>query len=219
MEGVEAFFNQKKSQALNIDIGTKVYLSIEGVSFNVSSIFVGLLEDEYVIITLPKRFKAVQTKLFPGNKMVVKYLHDGSLYAFQSAIIEIITRPIRTIAIEYPQIVQNQELRGTRRNDVAIPARVEFKSHELQVVVFDISRHGCCFRFEEIRKGQVTFKEGEKLRIHCLLPGVAYELGAMAAIRNIRREGTKLSIGVQFNDVNNQFISPLTKFISSIGGH
>ncbi len=219
MEGVEALFNLKKSQALNIDIGTKVYLSIEGVSFNVSSIFVGLLDDEYVIITLPKRFKTVQSKLFPGNKMVVKYLHSGSLYAFQTAIIEIITRPIRTIAIEYPKIVQNQELRGTRRNNVAIPARVEIKRHDLPVVVFDISRHGCCFRFQETRKGLVTFKEGDSLRIHCLLPGVAYELSAMASIRNVRRENTMLSIGIEFSEANNQFISPLTKFIASIGGH
>ncbi|WP_320040554.1 flagellar brake protein [uncultured Desulfobacter sp.] len=218
MEGEEAFLNLKKPQALNIDIGTKVYLTIEGVSFNVSSIFVGLLDDEYVIITLPQKYKTVQTKLYPGNKMIVKYLYNGSLYAFQAAIIEIITRPIRAIAIEYPKIVQNQDLRVVRRNNVAIPGRVEFKSHALQVVVFDVSRHGCCFRFQETRKSKVAFKENDTLKIYCLLPGVSNELSAMASIRNIRREDATLSIGVEFFQVNNQFISPLTEFIASIGG-
>ncbi len=219
MAGVEAFLNLKKSQTLNIEIGTIVYLSIEGVGFNVSSVFVGLFSDEYVIITLPKRFKTVQSKLFPGNKMVVKYLHNGSLYAFQSEIIEIITHPIRTIAIEYPKIVQNQELRSSRRNNVAIPGRVEFKSHELSVVVFDISRYGCCFRYQETRKGLVSFKEGDPLRIFCLLPGVADELSAMGSIRNIGREDSQLSIGIEFSNANNQFMSPLVKYISSIQGY
>nr|WP_319396190.1 flagellar brake protein [uncultured Desulfobacter sp.] len=192
---------------------------IEGVNFNVSSIFVGLLDDEYVIITLPQKYKTVQTKLFPGNKMIVKYLHNGSLYAFQAEIIEMITQPIRAIAIEYPKIVQNQDLRIVRRNNVAIPGRVEFKSHALQVVVFDISRHGCCFRFQETKRGKVGLKEDDTLKIYCLLPGVPHELTAMASVRNIRRENVTLSIGIEFLEANNQFISPLTEFIAAIDGY
>ncbi|WP_022668541.1 flagellar brake domain-containing protein [Desulfospira joergensenii] len=218
MEGIEDILELDKSEGLNIEIGTEVYLDITGVSFSVSSIFVGLLENEFMIITLPKRFKSVQNKLYPGNKMIVKYLHEGSLYAFQTSVIEMITDPIRALAIEYPKIVQKQELRVVKRNSVVIPGRVELKKNHLPVVVFDISKKGCCFKYIDDKKNNFIFREGDLLRIFCQFPGVESELGAMAYIRNIRREKRQISIGTEFSDMTKKFISPLMEFLCSIEG-
>ncbi len=218
MEGIQASFELEKSEGLNIEIGTEVYLDIDGVNFSVSSIFIGLLENEFMIITLPKRFKSVQNKLFQGNKMIVKFLHDGSLYAFQTSVIEMITDPIKALAIDYPKIVQKQELRVVKRNHVVIPGRAELRKHKLPVVVFDISKMGCCFKYMEDKQNSVIFREGDMIRLFCKFPGVENELGAMAHVRNIRREKRQFSIGTEFTEMTKKFISPLMELLCSIEG-
>ena len=74
MNELDGILELNKPNSVYIDIGTKVYLDIAGVDFSVSSIFVGMLKDDFLIITLPDRYKSVKNKLFSGNKMVIKYV-------------------------------------------------------------------------------------------------------------------------------------------------
>ena len=122
MEDLEGILELNKSEGIYIDIGTKIYMEIEGINFSVTSVFIGLLKDEFMIVTLPKRYKSVKNKLYPSNKMVVKYLYEGSVYAFQTSVIEMITNPIRALANEYPKVIQERELRTVKRNNVIIPS-------------------------------------------------------------------------------------------------
>ena len=215
-DDLEGILELNKPEGIYIDIGTKIYMEIEGVNFSVTSIFIGLLKDEFMIVTLPKRYKSVKNKLFPSNKMIVKYLHDGSVYAFQTSVIEMITNPIRALAIEYPKVVQQRELRVVKRNNVIIPGRIEAKKVEFSIVVFDISKNGCRFKYHDDKSTMVPLREGDLLRIYCRFPGVADEVGAMASVRNARREQDKLSVGIQFQDISKTFLTPLMHFLYSI---
>ena len=216
MEKMEGIFELNKSEGIYIEIGTKVYLEIEGVNFTVTSIFIGMLKDEFMIVTFPKRYKSVKNKLFPGNKMVVKYLQDGSVYAFQTSVIETITTPIRALAIEYPKVVQKRELRVVKRNNVIIPGRVEAKKTEFSAVVFDISKNGCRFKYHDNKSNLTSLREGDLLRVYCQFPGVSDEMGAMACVRNVSREKGQLSIGAEFQDITKTFLTPLMHFLYSI---
>lgn len=216
MEELEGILELNKSEGIYIDIGTRVYLEIEGVNFSVTSIFVGLLKDEFMIVTLPKRYKSVKNKLFPSNKMVVKYLYDGSVYAFQTTVIEIMTTPIRALAIEYPKVIQKRELRVVKRNDVVIPARVEAKKTEFPVVVNDVSKKGCRFKYLDKKNNMTPLREGDILKVYCQFPGVADEIGAMACVRNVIREKDQLLIGAEFQDITKSFLNPLMHFLFSI---
>ena len=216
MEEIEGILELNKTEGIYIDIGTKVYLEIEGVNFTVTSIFIGMLKDEFMIVTLPKRYKSVKNKLFPGNRMVVKYLHDGSVYAFQSSVIELITNPIRALAIEYPKIVQERELRIIKRNNVIIPGRVEAKKTEFPVLVNDISKNGCSFIYQNNKSNIASLRDGDILRVYCQFPGVSDEVGVMACVRNVRREKGQLSVGAEFQDSTTAFLTPLMHFLFSI---
>ncbi|MCF6246987.1 MAG: flagellar brake protein [Desulfobacula sp.] len=216
MEELEGILELNKSEGIYIDIGTKVYLEIEGVNFSVTSIFIGMLQDEFMIITLPKRFKTVENKLFPSNKIVVKYLYDGSVFAFQTTVIELITNPIKAIALEYPKVVQKRELRVVKRNNVVIPGRIEAKKVELSIVIFDFSKNGCRFQYHDDKTSMSPLREGDLLRLYSQFPGILDEVGAMACVRNVRREQGKLSVGVQFQDITQSFLTPLMHFLYSI---
>jgi hypothetical protein len=216
MEELEGLLELDKSAGIYIEIGNKVYLEIDGVNFSVTCIFIGMLQSEFMLITFPKRYKSVKNKLFPGNKMVVKYLYDGSVFAFQANVIETITNPIKAIAIEYPKVVQERELRNFKRNDVVIPGRIEAKNVELKAIIFDISKKGCRFKYNDNQKNMNALREGDIVRLYLQFPGVADETGAMACVRNVKRIKGQLSIGVEFQDVSKIFLTVLMHFLYSI---
>jgi len=216
MEELEGILELNKSDGIYIDIGTEVYLEIEGVNFSVTSIFIGLLKDEFMIITLPKRYKTIKNKLFPSDTLVVKYLYEGSVYAFQTSVIETITNPIRALAIGYPKVVQQRELRVVKRNNVVIPGRVEAKKTEFAVVLFDISKKGCRFKYHDSVNNIFSLREGDLLRVYCKFPGVADEIGALACVKNIKRVKDRLTIGAEFQDLTKAFLTPLMHFLYSI---
>ncbi len=216
MEELEGILELNKSEGIYIDIGTQIYLEIEGVSFSVTSVFIGMLKDEFMIVTLPKRYKSVQNKLFPGNTIIVKYLFDGSVFAFQTSVIETITNPIRALAIEYPKVVQQRELRIVKRNFVVIPGRVEAKKIEFPIVVFDISKNGLRFKYNDNKQNMSTLKEDDQIRVYCQFPGLSEEAGVLAVVRNVRREQGQLSIGTEFQSIPKAFLTPLMHFLYSI---
>lgn len=216
MEDLEDILELNKSEGIYIEIGTKMFLEIEGVNFTVSSTFVGLLKDEFMITTLPKRFKSVENKLYPSSKMVVKYLFDGSIFAFQTSIIEILTTPIRALVIEYPKIIQQRELRGVKRKEVVIPGRIETTRLNAAIVIFDISKNGCRFKYHDERNTSASLKDGDSIRLYCHFPGHPEEAAVVAKVRNIKREKRKLIVGAQFLEVPESFIKPLMEFLYSI---
>ncbi|OFZ54244.1 MAG: hypothetical protein A2328_03155 [Bdellovibrionales bacterium RIFOXYB2_FULL_36_6] len=216
MEELEGILELNKSEGIYIDIGTQVYMEIEGVNFSVTSVFIGMLKDEFMIVTLPKRYKSVQNKLYTGNKIIIKYLYDGSVFAFQTSVIETITNPIRALAIEYPKVVQQRELRNIKRNFVVIPGRVEAKKTEFPIVVFDISKNGLCFKYKDNKQNISTLKENDLIRAYCSFPGMSEEVGALSVVRNVRREQGQLSIGIEFQNISKTFLTPLMHFLYSI---
>jgi hypothetical protein len=216
MEELEGLLALDKSEGIYIDIGTQVYLEIEGVNFSVTSIFIGMLKDEFMIVTLPKRYKSVKNKLLPSDTLVVKYLYDGSVYAFQTKVIETITRPIKALAIGYPKVVQQRELRIAKRNNVVVPGRVEAKKKSFSMVVFDISKKGCRFKYRDNIRHMASFREGDLLRLYCQFPGVAEEMGTLAVVKNIKRSQGQFTIGTEFQDVTKAFLMPLMQFLISI---
>ena len=216
MEELEGILELNKSEGIYIDIGTQVYLEIDGVNFSVTSVFIGMLKDEFMIVTLPKRYKSVQNKLFTGNKIIVKYLYDGSVFAFQTSVIETITNPIRALALEYPKVVQQRELRIVKRNFVVIPGRVEAKKTEFPIVVFDISKNGLRFKYNDNKQNMSTLKENDLVRVYCQFPGMSEEVGALSVVRNVRREQGQLSIGTEFQNISKTFLTPLMHFLYSI---
>lgn len=216
MEELEGLLELNKSEGIYIDIGTQVYLEIEGVNFSVTSIFIGMLKDEFMIVTLPKRYKSIKDKLLPSDTLVVKYLYDGSVYAFQTRVIETITNPIQALALGYPKVVQQRELRIAKRNNVVVPGRIEAKKKNFSMVVFDISKKGCRFKYRENTKSMSSLREGDLLRIYCQFPGVADEIGAMASVKNIKRAQGQFTIGAEFQDMTKAFLMPLIQFLFSI---
>lgn len=89
---------------VNIELGTKLLLELEDVNIPINSLFGGLKANEYFIASQPSNYSMIKHKLFPGNPMVIKYLHNGTVYAFPTKIIDIIDKPVQMVLFRIPQI-------------------------------------------------------------------------------------------------------------------
>ena len=98
-----------------LNVGTPLQVEIEGITVRLNSICVGWLRDHYLIIKQPSTgFGSIASKLFNGNKITVRFINNGDIFAFQSEIMESSNSP-RLIFVTYPKLVVRHSLRGSRR--------------------------------------------------------------------------------------------------------
>ena len=75
-----------------MNIGTIFRLQIEGTKRRLSSELIGVDDGNYLIVKMPPihTMENVSNLLVKGNKVTVKYMHKGTMFGFQSTIIDLI---------------------------------------------------------------------------------------------------------------------------------
>lgn len=189
---------------VNIELGTKLLLELEDVNIPINSLFVGLKANEYFIASQPSNYSMIKHKLFPGNPMVIKYLHNGTVYAFPTKIIDIIDKPVKMVLFVYPKFLQSQTIRSYRRNDCLIPAKVIVSSMERHGIIKDLSEEGCGCSFKYQLNSKVKLRTGSTITLYCQFPGREGDVELTGAIQNLRKEGSSEIVGLRFENLSEQ---------------
>jgi hypothetical protein len=196
-------------------IGTEFRLQIEGVEARLTSKLVGIRSGEYLIITTPSlsQLGGVGFKLFPGNRVVVRYVDRGTVFGFETSIIEAISSPFQLIFLRAPTVVVDREIRSNRRIHTSLPARIE-SDPEITGVVTDISISGCHF---EVRSHDALpdglGKVGAEIILHLKLPGVAGEISAKGTLRNVQKQGAGMALGVAFAEMEENYQLAIDEYV------
>jgi hypothetical protein len=192
---------EPREQYLDIPVGTKLNIKIEGIAIPITSTFIGLEKDEWVLIGPPAPFATIKSKLFPGNKLIVQYLHEGSIFVFVAKIIEVLTKPIRVVVLDYPDKVVNRGLRAEKRVLCRVPATVSFKGASKDGLIGDINPRGCrlVVTYLPTEKNYIA-RTGETLKITFRLPTVPRDITLSGTIRNSTKKNLALSYGIQFQE-------------------
>jgi len=200
-DSVDSHVDRPKVRAdVSARIGTDFRLQIDGVADRLSSRLVGIRTGEYLIITTPSVGQSgdIAFELIPGNRVVVRYADRGSVFTFETSIIETISTPFPLVFLKAPTVVVDREIRSNRRIDTSLPARIE-SDPEITGVVTDISISGCSFevRSQEPLPDRLK-KVSAEIILRLKLPGIAGEIGAKGMVRNVRKEGGRIALGVAF---------------------
>ena len=196
-----------------IDIGTKLHIEIEHISFPVTSIFVGMKKEEYVIITPPSHLNSIKEKLYDGNIMIVKYLHKGTVYAFQTSLIGTVNQPVKLILLKFPRVIQKHELRSFKRNQCLLPARIVGSSGQRSIVMKDLNIKGCRCIMTVSPEEKAGVQLGDEVKVLCKFPGIEAELPVAGTIRNIQRRSQELTVGIEFSDVSDTFRQAMANYV------
>lgn len=205
-------------QRISVEIGTAVKIEVQDIELPLQSSIVGLENEKYIIIKAPEPFKRIQHKLYSGNELIVRYISNGTVFAFQSKIIETITSPLPLLFINYPQIIQHYELRDQKRINCQIPARVVVNEIENVGCIIDMASSGCrCIIQSKKNPAQIKFDLEDKIILKCIFPGSKELIGLSGIVKNVKRTSQEYDLGICFsNDISFDSQKVLAWFVATI---
>jgi c-di-GMP-binding flagellar brake protein YcgR len=198
-----------------LPVGTRLQIEIGGIDIKLESFVVGLLPDDAIIIKHPftGSLGSIAHKLFKGNKVTVRYIHGGSVFAFQSEVLGVTNDPFRLIFIAYPSLIARHRLRKNSRVQCYLPAEMFLKNkNDKEIIsdvgyngiVSDLSIQGCCFGMIK----SVTNQAPPHIRIEGLvtvriqLPGIETRIELNGSVRRSELDANKMNIGIQFKEID-----------------
>ncbi|MCP4266955.1 MAG: flagellar brake protein [Candidatus Brocadiaceae bacterium] len=204
-----------------MNIGTIFRLQIEGTRRRLSSELIGVDDDNYLIVKMPPlhTMENVSNLLVKGNEITVKYMYKGTMFGFQSPIIDLIHKPFKLVFIKYPDKIDSYDVRGNKRVECFLPATVKIAKQILEGSITDISRVGCLFTIDTHEHEDLInlLELNNKIRIGFYLPGVAEELSAGADNKSIKIDSDGSCIGIEFVEIDSSVKEKLINFLSKAG--
>ena len=201
-----------------MEVGITLEIQAKGVDCRLVSKLIGIEEGKYLIIKTPEIQSSANALrlLYRGNNVIVRYISKGSIFGFQSNIIDFITDPRKLIFIEYPKKIENKDIRHHKRIDCYLPAGLIILDNVVNGFIIDISGGGCQFVTETSRFENYIqlMKEGFEFNVAFHLPGIEKILEVRAKQRNIKKDNKNINIGMMFSKMEPEVEVKLNKFLS-----
>jgi len=230
MEGqypLQEMLNVGKSFLL--PISTRLQMDIGGIDIKLESYVVGLLPDDAIIIKHPftGSLGSITHKLFKGNKVTVRYIHGGSVFAFQSELLGVTNDPFKLIFIAYPSLIARHRLRKNSRVQCYLPAEL-FMHNKNDAgiipdignsgIVSDLSVQGCCFDMIKSSTNPTLphIKIEGLVTVQIQLPGIESKIELTGAVKRSVRDANKMNIGIQFNEIDENIKNKIADHIMAI---
>ena len=195
---------------ISLEIGTELQVEFSDVTIPTYSVLVGLEGDLYMVVKSPAPYNLVKQKIYPGNELIIKYLFSGTVYAFQTKIIDSISKPFKLLFLEYPKIIEKHELRSFKRAKCFFPAKLLFEQKGAPALVVDISRKGCKCQIKVIAGEKYpVFRIDEPLDLFCKFPGIEGDVKIDGVIRNLKKNKQEIVLGVSFSKTNPEMVQQL----------
>jgi c-di-GMP-binding flagellar brake protein YcgR len=224
---VQELLNVGKSFIL--PVGSPLQIELDGVTATLNSLSIGFLPDNYIIIRHPykENFGPITNKLFKGNKITVRYLNGGNVFAFQSTIIGATNDPFKLVFMEYPTTIVRHSLRKDRRVQCYLPAELfnERKKDKdiisdmaYKGIISDISISGCSFDMiitPSIQAGPYVRINGP-IALRIQMPGIENRIELFGRIKRMKRDSKKMNIGILFDEVDDGIIHSITEYIMTV---
>lgn len=204
---------------LNMDIGTSLLIDIQGVDGKIKSKLIGMEAWEYLIIKAPVGYAGIRNKLVEGNRLVIRFLQEGSVFGFEAYIMAVIDKPTALLVIDYPRKIEEKSLREAKRLDCYIPCTLLVDQQPTEGSVINISASGC--RFVVASHYGSTQKNPEKdssVVIRFDSPAESWQFELEGVIVNTSEYQATATFGVRFNqeaDNHQKHLEHLVEYLDS----
>jgi len=202
---------------MNLHIGMDLQLSIEGISFPVKTRLIGLEPNKFIIIRPPasSQFKDVKHKLFPGNRMIVRYLVQGEIVAFSTTLNEFTSSPAPLLFLSFPKKLIHRNIRSAPRAACMIPVIAQIGDRSYSGIITDISMKGCQCVVTLPDPSTIPDKT-QSVDLHFKFLGKAEEQKLTGEIKNLTHKNSRLTLGLKFNYIQSEFVQPISEYIDLV---
>jgi c-di-GMP-binding flagellar brake protein YcgR len=205
-----------KANLLHLEFGGRLLVTIDGMERNLWSTLIGVEPDSCLIIRTPK-IEHIDKTLVRGNHIGISYFFAGTVYGFQSTILDHINSPSSLIFISYPHEIRRIELRENPRVDCCIPGYLSAGNMQYNGMILDLSAKGC--RFSMLQSDQPSFPSsdiGDSLTVRFIIPGSESIRTLKGRVKNIVRDAKKMNMGVEFVHLEAEILHEIEAYIRGI---
>ncbi|MDD4951668.1 MAG: flagellar brake protein [Desulfovibrionaceae bacterium] len=121
-----------------------MFVKLAGRKERVKCQFVGLSENEWLVVKLPSDPK-VRAQIREGDVLNLRCLSRGNILGFDSQVLGFMDSPYGLMFLKFPVKTVSHALRGSRRLDCSFPAALLVGNRERKGVIVDMSLGGCRF--------------------------------------------------------------------------
>lgn len=205
---------------LAVDIGTPMVVEIPGVDAKIKCPLVGMQPGEFLILRPPKSYAYKLFHVGKAPKAVVRYIFNGHIFGFETAMLGAILDPLGLIFLAYPKQVIEHNLRAAPRLECHLPAKVTLNDTEFGGAIQDISPTGCRLSIKTALL-QAAAAGGPalemSLRIDLQLPDQADTLALYGKIKNIDQDAVRVALGVAFVDIGESARTLISRYLADAG--
>jgi len=201
-----------------IELGTPLQIQLENMPDRFKSVLVGIDPGQYMIIRQPL-VKNAQTFFAPGKTVIVRFLHRGSVYGFQTEIISEVKVPAALLFIQYPVKIEDHNLRNHKRIDCYLPSHLRVGKMALNSLIIDLSKGGCQVAIEisEMEGISNPMDVDQQVNLSFCLPGLAGEINLEGVVKKILNDKNQVRIGMKFNEIDAKYKAKLYDFLAPAG--
>jgi len=213
-------FHFNTGKRISIELGTQLQIEICGVDFTFKSTLTGIEPDKYLIINAPitSPYGSIKHKYFRGNKIIVRYLYKGTVFGFQSELIEDIYTPLNLLFVKYPEIIEEHNLRSKERINCFLLIKIKIKGEEKDGVMVDISKGGCCCVFKRAVKDKelLSVQIDEQVTLRCQFPQIEDEQVVLGKVKSIRKDKEQMTVGIMFHEIEPEIEDIIVQYVLAI---
>lgn len=202
---------------LPVAVGTPLLLDVVNIETRVKCELIGISSKDFLILRLCQADLAGNFRSMGvlESKIVIRYMYDGTVYGFETRVLNAVASPTRMLFVKYPEMIEEFNARTETRYGCILPAGVSVGEgeDEVEAVIVDISRSGCrCAVKGDDPPEAVEMDAPVTLKVQ--LPGVSEKATLKGKVRNISRDENRLTLGVQFDEMPEYVKASFEDFIS-----
>ncbi len=205
---------------LAVDIGTPMVAEIQGLDVKIKCPLVGMQPGEFLILRPPKSYAYKLFHVGKSPRAVVRYIYNGRVFGFESALLGAILDPLGLIFLGYPKQVSEHNLRAAPRLECHLPAKAALNDIEVGGTIQDISPTGCLFRLKTALLPTAPSSAPAlemNIRIDLHLPDQSDTLALHGKIKNIEQDAHRIDLGVAFKDIGEAARLQISRYLADAG--
>ncbi|GAB7022080.1 flagellar brake protein [Salidesulfovibrio brasiliensis] len=200
---------------LEVALGADIVVKFPGVPQGYRGRIVGFDPYEYIAsnVRLPS---SVRQSLSYKGSVVIKYVHEGTVYGFESVVLNHITRPAPLLFFDYPDTIEKLDLRKSSRTNCNIDGTLHTSEADYDCLVVNASETGCRLSVAVKSRDALTRAQVDDDMVVSLALGNLGNLKLPIVIRNIETSHGVILLGCMFTDINEEEQQLITAYVERI---
>lgn len=201
---------------LVVTAGRVVNIQRVGERTRVRAEVLGAVPDGYIALreacSSPESRVLRLLSLRVADLLILRFLHEGVVYGFRTAVSRLVTDPEHLVFVHYPRLVEHVSVRREPRTACCMPCRVAYDGSGPQPgLMLDVSAAGCRI-VGQFEREEAAPSAGCQVTVILALPDRTEPFQALGVVRRLDRD-EEWVLGIAFDQEQKELYDALEPYL------